>query len=205
MIGSFLINSPSRTLNCWYLYIYSTTHLFLKEDENLLLINRQWLTCSCYSAKCFSLFSEKQAAVIPDEMFNAVRSNPVTTVNFSKNQLNEIPPRYFCKGHSLFVTSFSTFVPQYLVFFLINAIYVFVYRHTNESITEMLKLVFLVWVGCSGSIDEHGDGSKKKLGYTQWCFHYTLFFICFAKHCWNEWGETDVASHNNEVLYLTTV
>ncbi|NXS49267.1 LRC40 protein, partial [Balaeniceps rex] len=38
-------------------------------------------------------YSEKQAAVIPDEMFNAVRSNPVTTVNFSKNQLNEIPPR----------------------------------------------------------------------------------------------------------------
>ncbi|NXT53308.1 LRC40 protein, partial [Pluvianellus socialis] len=38
-------------------------------------------------------YSEKQAAVIPDEMFNAARSNPVTTVNFSKNQLNEIPPR----------------------------------------------------------------------------------------------------------------
>ncbi|XP_072725047.1 leucine-rich repeat-containing protein 40 [Ciconia boyciana] len=38
-------------------------------------------------------YSEKQAAVIPDEMFNAVRSNPVATVNFSKNQLNEVPPR----------------------------------------------------------------------------------------------------------------
>ncbi|KFQ69181.1 Leucine-rich repeat-containing protein 40, partial [Phaethon lepturus] len=38
-------------------------------------------------------YSEKQAAVIPDEMFDAVRSNPVATVNFSKNQLNEIPPR----------------------------------------------------------------------------------------------------------------
>ncbi|NXQ99648.1 LRC40 protein, partial [Sagittarius serpentarius] len=38
-------------------------------------------------------YSEKQAAVIPDDMFNAVRSNPVATVNFSKNQLNEIPPR----------------------------------------------------------------------------------------------------------------
>ncbi|KFW10959.1 Leucine-rich repeat-containing protein 40, partial [Fulmarus glacialis] len=38
-------------------------------------------------------YSEKQAAVIPDEMFNAVRSNPVATVNFSKNQLNEIPLR----------------------------------------------------------------------------------------------------------------
>ncbi|KAM6128893.1 leucine-rich repeat-containing protein 40 [Phoenicopterus ruber ruber] len=38
-------------------------------------------------------YSEKQAAVIPDEMFNAVRSNPIATVNFSKNQLNEVPPR----------------------------------------------------------------------------------------------------------------
>ncbi|NXA21472.1 LRC40 protein, partial [Ibidorhyncha struthersii] len=38
-------------------------------------------------------YSEKQAAVIPDEMFDAVRSNPVATVNFSKNQLNGIPPR----------------------------------------------------------------------------------------------------------------
>ncbi|NXQ82342.1 LRC40 protein, partial [Nyctibius grandis] len=38
-------------------------------------------------------YSEKQAAVIPDEMFDAVRSHPVATINFSKNQLNEIPPR----------------------------------------------------------------------------------------------------------------
>ncbi|NWT42254.1 LRC40 protein, partial [Chroicocephalus maculipennis] len=38
-------------------------------------------------------YSEKQAAVIPDEMFNAVGSNPVATVNFSKNQLSEVPPR----------------------------------------------------------------------------------------------------------------
>ncbi|NXY71758.1 LRC40 protein, partial [Glareola pratincola] len=38
-------------------------------------------------------YSEKQAAMIPDEMFNAVGSNPVATVNFSKNQLNEVPPR----------------------------------------------------------------------------------------------------------------
>uniref|UniRef100_A0A8C3T4F2 Leucine-rich repeat-containing protein 40 n=1 Tax=Chelydra serpentina TaxID=8475 RepID=A0A8C3T4F2_CHESE len=38
-------------------------------------------------------YSEKQAAVIPDEIFNAVGSNSITTVNFSKNQLNEIPKR----------------------------------------------------------------------------------------------------------------
>ncbi|XP_075792343.1 leucine-rich repeat-containing protein 40 isoform X2 [Pelodiscus sinensis] len=38
-------------------------------------------------------YSEKQAAVIPDEIFNAVGSNSVSTVNFSKNQLTEIPKR----------------------------------------------------------------------------------------------------------------
>ncbi|XP_074008320.1 leucine-rich repeat-containing protein 40 [Numenius arquata] len=38
-------------------------------------------------------YSEKQAAVVPEEMFDAVRSHPVATVNFSKNQLSEIPPR----------------------------------------------------------------------------------------------------------------
>ncbi|XP_006038925.2 leucine-rich repeat-containing protein 40-like [Alligator sinensis] len=38
-------------------------------------------------------YSEKQAALIPDEVFNAVGSNPVTTVNLSKNQLSEIPAR----------------------------------------------------------------------------------------------------------------
>ncbi|NXY90609.1 LRC40 protein, partial [Alcedo cyanopectus] len=38
-------------------------------------------------------YSEKQAAVIPEEMFDAVRSNPVTALNFSRNQLKEIPPR----------------------------------------------------------------------------------------------------------------
>ncbi|XP_053248062.1 leucine-rich repeat-containing protein 40 isoform X1 [Podarcis raffonei] len=38
-------------------------------------------------------YSEKQAAVIPNEVLNAVGTNPVTTVNFSKNQLTEIPIR----------------------------------------------------------------------------------------------------------------
>eukprot|EP00076_Gallus_gallus_P024370 XP_015146538.1 leucine-rich repeat-containing protein 40 isoform X1 [Gallus gallus] len=38
-------------------------------------------------------YSEKQVAVIPDDVFSAVRSNPVTSVNFSKNQLTAIPPR----------------------------------------------------------------------------------------------------------------
>ncbi|NXG43756.1 LRC40 protein, partial [Psilopogon haemacephalus] len=38
-------------------------------------------------------YSEKQAAAIPDEMFSVVQSHPVTAVNFSKNQLMEIPPR----------------------------------------------------------------------------------------------------------------
>ncbi|XP_039238968.1 leucine-rich repeat-containing protein 40, partial [Pipra filicauda] len=38
-------------------------------------------------------YSEKQAAEIPEEMFDAVGTNPVATVNFSKNQLKEVPPR----------------------------------------------------------------------------------------------------------------
>ncbi|XP_074859301.1 leucine-rich repeat-containing protein 40 isoform X2 [Carettochelys insculpta] len=38
-------------------------------------------------------YSEKQAAVIPDEIFNAVGNNSITAVNFSKNQLKEIPKR----------------------------------------------------------------------------------------------------------------
>ncbi|KAH0618507.1 hypothetical protein JD844_017783 [Phrynosoma platyrhinos] len=38
-------------------------------------------------------YSEKQAAVIPDEVLNAIGNNPVTTVNFSKNHLTEIPAR----------------------------------------------------------------------------------------------------------------
>ncbi|KFW79344.1 Leucine-rich repeat-containing protein 40, partial [Manacus vitellinus] len=38
-------------------------------------------------------YSEKQAAEIPEEMFDAVATNPVATVNFSKNQLKEVPPR----------------------------------------------------------------------------------------------------------------
>lgn len=89
VISSFLINSFLRISSCRYFFIYSTTHLL--KDENVWLINRKHLTCLCYSAKCFPLFSEKQAAVIPDEMFNAVRSSPVTTINFSKNQLSEVP------------------------------------------------------------------------------------------------------------------
>ncbi|XP_068095336.1 leucine-rich repeat-containing protein 40 isoform X2 [Hyperolius riggenbachi] len=38
-------------------------------------------------------YSDKQAATIPDEVFNAVGSCPVTVINFSKNQLTEAPPR----------------------------------------------------------------------------------------------------------------
>uniref|UniRef100_U3JET0 Leucine rich repeat containing 40 n=1 Tax=Ficedula albicollis TaxID=59894 RepID=U3JET0_FICAL len=38
-------------------------------------------------------YSDKQAAEIPGAVFDAVGSNPVATVNFSKNQLREIPPR----------------------------------------------------------------------------------------------------------------
>ena len=38
-------------------------------------------------------FSDKQTALIPDEVFDAVKSNIITSINFSKNQLCEIPKR----------------------------------------------------------------------------------------------------------------
>ncbi|CAI9546999.1 unnamed protein product [Staurois parvus] len=38
-------------------------------------------------------YSDKQAAAIPDAVFDAVGSCLVTTVNFIKNQLTEVPPR----------------------------------------------------------------------------------------------------------------
>lgn len=39
-------------------------------------------------------YSEKQEASIPDDVFDAVADSPVANVNFSKNQLTEVPPRY---------------------------------------------------------------------------------------------------------------
>uniref|UniRef100_A0AC11BJS0 Leucine rich repeat containing 40 n=1 Tax=Ovis aries TaxID=9940 RepID=A0AC11BJS0_SHEEP len=38
-------------------------------------------------------YSDKQTALIPDEVFDAVKSNIITSINFSKNQLCEIPKR----------------------------------------------------------------------------------------------------------------
>ncbi|KAM5256323.1 leucine-rich repeat-containing protein 40 [Ctenodactylus gundi] len=38
-------------------------------------------------------YSDKQTALIPDEVFDAVKSNPITSINFSKNQLSGIPQR----------------------------------------------------------------------------------------------------------------
>lgn len=38
-------------------------------------------------------YSDKQAALIPDDIFDAAKSNAITSINFSKNQLCEIPKR----------------------------------------------------------------------------------------------------------------
>ncbi|KAM8998743.1 leucine-rich repeat-containing protein 40 isoform 2-T2 [Sarcophilus harrisii] len=38
-------------------------------------------------------YSDKQTTLIPDEIFDAVGNNVITSVNFSKNHLNEIPKR----------------------------------------------------------------------------------------------------------------
>lgn len=38
-------------------------------------------------------YSDKQTTLIPDEVFDAIKSNVIISVNFSKNQLSEIPKR----------------------------------------------------------------------------------------------------------------
>ncbi|XP_076134191.1 leucine-rich repeat-containing protein 40 isoform X1 [Alosa pseudoharengus] len=38
-------------------------------------------------------YSEKQKALIPDDVFDAAEGGPVSCVNFSKNQLTAVPPR----------------------------------------------------------------------------------------------------------------
>ncbi|XP_062412276.1 leucine-rich repeat-containing protein 40 isoform X1 [Sardina pilchardus] len=38
-------------------------------------------------------YSEKQEALIPDDVFDAAAEGPVSCVNFSKNQLSAVPPR----------------------------------------------------------------------------------------------------------------
>ncbi|ELK06252.1 Leucine-rich repeat-containing protein 40 [Pteropus alecto] len=38
-------------------------------------------------------YSDKQTTLIPDEVFDAVKSNIITSINFSKNELCEIPKR----------------------------------------------------------------------------------------------------------------
>ncbi|XP_010603419.1 leucine-rich repeat-containing protein 40 isoform X2 [Fukomys damarensis] len=38
-------------------------------------------------------YSDKQATLIPDEVFDAVKNNTIISVNFSKNQLCEVPKR----------------------------------------------------------------------------------------------------------------
>lgn len=137
---SFLINSPVRTSVCRYICIYCDAHRFLKD---VLLVNKRWLTC-CW-AQCFSLCSEKQAAVIPDDVFNVVGSNPVTSVNFSKNQLTAIPPRYFCRDHSLHAAFFlfcsSASCVGFIKFvFPVEDIYTSACLQTRtEDIAEMLN------------------------------------------------------------------
>ncbi|XP_051259246.1 leucine-rich repeat-containing protein 40 [Dicentrarchus labrax] len=52
-------------------------------------------TVNVHNIKTLKLlvYSEKQALNIPDELFDAAADQPITTVNFSKNQLTTIPPR----------------------------------------------------------------------------------------------------------------
>lgn len=49
---------------------------------------------------CVFVLSGKQADVVPDEVFDAAAGQSVVTVNFSKNQLTSVPPRYCTHTHS---------------------------------------------------------------------------------------------------------
>lgn len=59
---------------------------------------------------CVFVLSGKQADVVPDEVFDAAAGQSVVTVNFSKNQLTSVPPRYcthtlsHTQGAGVFVT-----------------------------------------------------------------------------------------------------
>uniref|UniRef100_A0A672LYQ2 Leucine-rich repeat-containing protein 40-like n=1 Tax=Sinocyclocheilus grahami TaxID=75366 RepID=A0A672LYQ2_SINGR len=50
-------------------------------------------------------YSEKHEGSIPDEVFDAIDDSPVANVNFSKNQLTAVPPRY-AYGHSISLEAF---------------------------------------------------------------------------------------------------
>ncbi|XP_073400876.1 leucine-rich repeat-containing protein 40 [Dendrobates tinctorius] len=52
-------------------------------------------------------YSEKQAAFIPDAVFNAIGSSHITIVNFCKNQLTEVPSRILELKDSLCDVSFG--------------------------------------------------------------------------------------------------
>uniref|UniRef100_A0A8P4G0H2 Leucine-rich repeat-containing protein 40 n=1 Tax=Dicentrarchus labrax TaxID=13489 RepID=A0A8P4G0H2_DICLA len=61
--------------------------------EKLVVVNYTLVTQRVRVTLYVFVFSEKQALNIPDELFDAAADQPITTVNFSKNQLTTIPPR----------------------------------------------------------------------------------------------------------------
>uniref|UniRef100_A0A7M4F5J1 Leucine-rich repeat-containing protein 40 n=1 Tax=Crocodylus porosus TaxID=8502 RepID=A0A7M4F5J1_CROPO len=92
-----LEGNPLRAIRRDILQIYYKHDLPTPSEESpvtaMTLPSESRINMHAITALKLLEYSEKQAILIPDEVFNAVGSNPVTTVNFSKNQLSEIPAR----------------------------------------------------------------------------------------------------------------
>lgn len=59
--------------------------------------NNYWLLqyiYAKYSNVNVFVTSDKQAGSIPEELFDGAADQSIATVNFSKNQLTSVPPRY---------------------------------------------------------------------------------------------------------------
>ncbi|CAH2311008.1 leucine-rich repeat-containing 40 [Pelobates cultripes] len=78
-------------------YLKSRVQVEEKSDQNTVtamtlpsdaLVNTHSITTLKTLEYC-----DKQAPAIPEAVFNAAGTNPIVTLNFSKNQLTEIPPR----------------------------------------------------------------------------------------------------------------
>lgn len=52
-----------------------------------------WMSHSQFEHQFLTLFSNKKASSIADDVWDAAISAEVTTVNLSKNTLNEVPSR----------------------------------------------------------------------------------------------------------------
>lgn len=82
--------------------------------------NNYWLLqyiYAKYSNVNVFVTSDKQAGSIPEELFDGAAGQSIATVNFSKNQLTSVPPRYthtpsLSFFHTQSITVWQTVKPQ---------------------------------------------------------------------------------------------